>query len=56
MSMEVFETEPNTEEVIPYLEVSGLEFSYDEVKVLHGLEFQLNLSTSTTPKYQVLIF
>ena len=41
MSMEVSETEPNTGEVIPYLEVSRLEFSYDEVKVLHGLEFQL---------------
>lgn len=25
----------------PYLEISGLEFSYGEVKVLHGLEFLL---------------
>ena len=25
----------------PYLEISGLEFSYGEVKVLHGLEFKL---------------
>ena len=41
MSMEISVGEHDTEETNPYLQVSGLEFSYGEVKVLHGLEFQL---------------
>ena len=39
--MEVSETETSADEAVPYLDVSGLEFSYGEVKVLYGLEFQL---------------
>ena len=39
--MEVSETDTSADEAVPYLDVSGLEFSYGEVKVLYGLEFQL---------------
>ncbi|MAK47562.1 MAG: urea ABC transporter ATP-binding subunit UrtE [Opitutae bacterium] len=41
MNTEASETEPDHGSQNPYLEISGLEFSYGEVKVLHGLEFQL---------------
>jgi urea transport system ATP-binding protein len=41
MSMEASVGQHDTGEINPYLQVSGLEFSYGEVKVLHGLEFQL---------------
>ena len=41
MSMEASAMKYDNGETNPYLEVSGLEFSYGEVKVLHGLEFQL---------------
>ena len=41
MNTEVSETEPDNGSQNHYLEISGLEFSYGEVKVLHGLEFQL---------------
>ena len=39
--MEVSKTETSADGAVPYLDVSGLEFSYGEVKVLYGLEFQL---------------
>ena len=35
------EIEPVNGTPNPYLEITGLEFSYGEVKVLHGLEFKL---------------
>ena len=41
MNTEASEIEPVNGTPNPYLEISGLEFSYGEVKVLHGLEFQL---------------
>ena len=33
--MEVSETDTSADEAVPYLDVSGLEFSYGEVKVLY---------------------
>ena len=41
MKTEAPDTDPGNETPSTYLEVSGLEFSYGEVKVLHSLEFQL---------------
>tara|TARA_B100000035_G_scaffold39391_1_gene29726 strand:+ start:3019 stop:3765 length:747 start_codon:yes stop_codon:yes gene_type:complete len=41
MNMEAIDTDSNDGLDNPYLEVSGLEFSYGEVKVLHGLDFHL---------------
>ena len=41
MNTEASEIEPVNGTPNPYLEISGLEFSYGEVKVLHGLEFKL---------------
>ena len=41
MNTEASELEPVNGTPNPYLEISGLEFSYGEVKVLHGLEFLL---------------
>ena len=41
MNTEASEKDPDNGTPKPYLEISGLEFSYGEVKVLHGLEFQL---------------
>lgn len=41
MNTEASEKKPDNGTQNPYLEISGLEFSYGEVKVLHGLEFQL---------------
>ena len=41
MNMEAIATDSNDGLDNPYLEVSGLEFSYGEVKVLHGLDFHL---------------
>ena len=41
MNTEASEIEPVNGTPNPYLEISGLEFSYGEVKVLHGLEFHL---------------
>ena len=41
MMTEVSETEASNGTPSTYLEINGLEFSYGEVKVLHGLEFQL---------------
>ena len=40
--MESIDTDSNVVMESPYLEVSGLEFSYGEVKVLHGLDFNLS--------------
>jgi urea transport system ATP-binding protein len=42
MKMEAIVTDSNVVIDSPYLEVSGLEFSYGEVKVLHGLNFNLS--------------
>jgi urea transport system ATP-binding protein len=42
MKMESIDSDSNVVMDSPYLEVSGLEFSYGEVKVLHGLDFNLS--------------
>ena len=42
MNTETSEIEPVNGTPNPYLEISGLEFSYGEVKVLHGLDFNLS--------------